>query len=112
MEAVHTHSEKLAKATEKSEVSALDALVHFDEEELEFNRYGIISVGFLLIGTIGGLTVGLSAFHHLWQIALIAVFTMIPFSLMLAVAPMKWVVRTTAFALALDLAIVALNFLL
>lgn len=93
------------------DVSAVSALLHFEEEEMEFNRFGLISVGFLLIGTIGGLTVGLSAFHHLWQIAIIAVCTMLAFSLMLAVAPMKWIVRTTALALIVDFLFIALNFL-
>ncbi|GEM_PF-1929496 len=91
------------------EVSAISAILHFNEEEMEFNRYGIMSVGILLIGTVGGLTVGLSAFHHLWQIAVIAVTTMIPFSLMLAVAPMKWIMRTLMACIALDLAFVILN---
>jgi len=61
-------------------------------ENAEFDRFSIISVGFLLIGIVGGITVGMFARDHLWQIGIIAGLTMLSLSLMLAVAPMKWIV--------------------
>lgn len=109
MNTIETSTDQHAATTNQN---SLANLLTLDEDSLEFNRYGIISVGILLIGIVGGLTVGLSASQHLWQIAVIAISTMIPFSLMLAVAPMKWVMRTLICTLALDLIIVALNFLI
>jgi hypothetical protein len=79
------------------------------EAQSEFNRYGIISVGFLLIGILGGITIAISAYAHLWQITVIALFTMLSLSLMLAVAPMKYILRVTAVTLLLDLLILMLN---
>jgi hypothetical protein len=35
-------------------------------ENAEFDRFSIISVGFLLIGIVGGITVGMFARDHLW----------------------------------------------
>ena len=111
MEAIQSSTEDFV-TQEVKEVSAVSSILRFNEEEMEFNRFGIISVGILLIGTIGGLTVGFSALQHLWQIAVIAVFTMVSFSLMLAVAPMKWIIRTTALALGIDFLIIILNLIL
>lgn len=79
------------------------------EANSEFNRYGIISMAFLLIGIFGGVAIGLSAYAHVWQISVIAVLTMMSLSLMLAVAPMKYIIRVTAAALLLDIIIVVLN---
>lgn len=79
------------------------------EQKSEFNRYGIISMLFLLIGILGGITIAVSAYAHLWQISTIAILTMLSLSLMLAVAPMKYIIRVTAAALILDLFILVLN---
>ena len=75
----------------------------------EFNRYGIISIGFLLIGIIGGIAIGISAYAHVWQISIIAIFTMLSLSLMLAVAPMRYILMSTAVALAIDVLLVIMN---
>ena len=50
------------KATTPSWISRLD-------EKAEFNRYGIISVGFLLVGIVGGITAGFFAFDELWKLS-------------------------------------------
>mgnify|MGYP000253275714 CR=1 FL=1 len=73
------------------------------EENAEFDRFSIISVGFLLIGIVGGITVGMFVQAHIWQIAVIAVCTMLSLSTMLAVMPMKYIVRATLVTLAIDL---------
>jgi len=78
-------------------------------ENAEFDRFSIISVGFLLIGIVGGITVGMFARDHLWQIGIIAGLTMLSLSLMLAVAPMKWIVRSTVLALLVDVLFMAIN---
>ena len=77
----------------------------------EFDRFSIISVGFLIIGIVGGVTVGISAFEHIWQIGVIAGITMLSLSLMLAVAPIKWILRSIVAAVAIDLLIILINLL-
>lgn len=79
------------------------------EERSEFSRYAIMSVGLLLIGIVGGVVVGFFAKDVAWQMAVIIGFTMLSLSMMLAVAPMKWVIRSLAAALAVDLLIVLMH---
>ena len=79
------------------------------EESAEFDRFSIISVGFLLIGIVGGITVGMFVHAHIWQIAVIAVCTMLSLSTMLAVMPMKYIIRATLVTLAIDLLFIIVN---
>ncbi len=99
MEAVHTtEQEKIhvnVKATTPSWIQKFD-------ETAEFNRYGIISVGFLLVGIVGGITAGLFAFDATWKLATIVGFSMLSLTLMLAVAPIKLVTRSILLALVVD----------
>lgn len=107
MDTLH-HSLSADSVHANNEVSQQNWLAKL-EAQAEFNRYGIISIGFLLIGIVGGITIAVSAFDHLWQITVIAMFTMLSLSLMLAVAPMKYILRVTAITLMLDLLILVLN---
>lgn len=72
------------------------------DEIAEFNRFGIISIGFLLVGIVGGATAGLFAFDATWKLATIVGVSMLSLTLMLAVAPMKWITRSIALALLVD----------
>jgi hypothetical protein len=78
-------------------------------ERAEFDRFSVISVGFLLIGIVGGITVGVFAHDHIWQIGIIAAVTMLSLSLMLAVAPMKYIIRSTIAALLVDVLFILIN---
>jgi hypothetical protein len=78
-------------------------------ERAEFDRFSVISVGFLLIGIVGGITVGVFAHDHIWQIGIIAGVTMLSLSLMLAVAPMKYIIRSTIAALLVDVLFILIN---
>ena len=60
-------------------------------EKAEFNRFGIISVVLLIVGCMGGLAVGLGAVESVFTLTLVVVPTMITLSLLLAVAPMKFI---------------------
>lgn len=79
-------------------------------ERAEFDRFAVISVGFLLIGIVGGISVGLFAYEHIWQIGIIAVATMLSLFLMLAVAPMKYIIRSAIAALLIDVIFILVNF--
>lgn len=81
------------------------------DDTAEFNRYGIISVGFLLVGIIGGLTVGLYGFDAIWKMMLVVAFSMLALTLMLAVAPIKYITRSIVIAIVVDLIVILLSVL-
>lgn len=60
---------------------------------LELNRYAIISAVFLVVGCLGGLTVGYGAINHTWQLIVVVIPTMTTLSLLLAVSPLKWILN-------------------
>ena len=80
-------------------------------ENLETNRLGIIMVVLLLIGCLGGITVGLGAVYHTWQLFLVVLPTMLTLSLLIAVAPLKQILNICAITLVIDLIILTINFL-
>lgn len=69
---------------------------------IEFNRFALISVVLLVVGCLGGLTVGLGAVEHVWALTLIVVPTMITVSLLLAVAPMKYILTGAVVSSVID----------
>lgn len=69
----------------------------------EFNRFGLISAILLIVGTLGGLTVGMGAVNEVWSLILIVVPTMTTLSLLIAVAPMKYIMTSAIVAVAIDL---------
>jgi len=69
----------------------------------EFNRFGLISAILLIVGCLGGLTVGMGAVEHVWTLILIVVPTMTTLSLLLAVAPMKYIITSGIIATFIDL---------
>ena len=71
--------------------------------DLEFNRFGWIAVILLVVGCLGGLTVGMGAIESTAALVVILIPTMITLSLLLAVSPMKWVMTSTAVALTVDI---------
>jgi len=79
------------------------------KERAEFDRFSIISVGFVLIGIVGGITIGMFARDTPWQIAVIAAVTMLNLSLMLALAPMKYITRSIIAALLIDVLFIVMN---
>lgn len=73
----------------------------------EFNRYGLISAILLIVGCSGGLAVGLGAGNNIVALILIVVPTMTTLSLLLAVAPMKWILRVGIVAGVINTAFIA-----
>ena len=71
--------------------------------DLEFNRFGWIEVILILVGCLGGLTVGMGAIESTAALVVVLIPTMITLSLLLAVSPMKWVMTSTAVALTVDI---------
>jgi hypothetical protein len=71
--------------------------------DMEFNRFGWIAVILLVVGCLGGLTVGMGAIESTAALVAVVIPTMITLSLLLAVSPMKWVMTSTAVALSVDI---------
>jgi hypothetical protein len=71
-------------------------------KESEFNRFGLISIILLVVGCVGGVAVGLGAIKYTATLILCVVPTMTTLSLLLAVAPMKWIWRSAILSLAID----------
>jgi hypothetical protein len=81
-------------------------------EMIEFNRYGIISMALIIVGCYGGVVVWSGAVEILWQLVAVVIPTMTTLSLLLAVAPMKHIVRWSVIALIVDTLILAINLLM
>lgn len=77
----------------------------------EFNRYSIISGVLLIVGCLGGLTVGLGAIDHTIQLILVVIPTMATLSLLLALAPMKQILGLAAITVVIDIIIMIINFM-
>ena len=71
--------------------------------ESEYNRFGLIAVLILLIGCLGGITVGMGAIRDTGALILVVLPTMLTLSLLLAVAPMKWIYKAAAISVVIDL---------
>ena len=72
------------------------------EKDAEFNRFGIISVVLLIVGCLGGITVGMGAIDHIWSLVLVIIPTMTTLSLLLALAPMRYILYATAASVLID----------
>lgn len=77
----------------------------------EFNRYSIISGVLLVVGCLGGLTVGMGAIDNVVQLIFVVVPTMATLSLLLALAPMKQILGIATLTIIIDIIILTINFL-
>ena len=72
-------------------------------KNLEFNRFGWISIILSIVGCLGGLTVGMGAIENTISLVIIVIPTMITLSLLLAVSPMKWILNAAMVSVSIDL---------
>jgi hypothetical protein len=77
--------------------------------EIEYARFAVISASLVLVGCLGGITVGLGAINSVPQLIMILFPTMAALSACLAVMPMKWIMNLSIMALLIDLIIIAYN---
>lgn len=68
----------------------------------EFHRFGLISATLLIVGVAGGLTVGLGAIESIIALVMVVIPTMTTLSLLLAVAPMKYILWSGIVSLIVD----------
>jgi len=74
--------------------------------EMEFNRFGFIAVILLIVGCLGGLTVGLGAIQDTFSLVAVVVPTMITLSFLIAVAPMQWIMITASASVFIDIILI------
>ena len=72
-------------------------------ENLEFNRFGIISMLILIIGCIGGVAASFGAHDDILKLGMIVFPTIISLALILGVAPMKLIIYVCSIAVVLDI---------
>jgi len=72
-----------------------------------FNRFGLISAILLIVGCLGGITVGMGAVNDLFALSLVVITTMTTLSLLLAIAPMKYIFTSGIIAVSVDVILLA-----
>lgn len=94
--------------TEKTELTGIKFIdnIFFDHD---MNRYGIISMLLLVVGILAGIAVGTGGINSTIQLVFLAFSTMASLSMILAVAPMKYIVYTSIFAVIVDVVILLIN---
>lgn len=71
-------------------------------------RFGVIAITLLVIGCLGGVTMKYGAALHTWSLIAVVIPTMTTLSLLLAVAPMKWIMNAIIITLIVDVLILFL----
>ncbi|NBP28319.1 MAG: hypothetical protein EBV23_01875 [Flavobacteriia bacterium] len=77
-----------------------------NEQNLEFNRIGVVAMMILVVGCLGGLAMGLGAVQSTATLIVVVIPTMITLCLLLAVAPMRWIYAAGIWALSTDLILI------
>jgi hypothetical protein len=78
-------------------------------DKYESNRYGIISMLLIVVGCSAGIAVGLGALTQVASLIVLSFTTMTALSMILAIAPMKYVFITSAIAIVADILIILFN---
>ena len=65
-------------------------------------RFGVIAISLLIIGCLGGVTMTFGAALHMWSLIAVIIPTMTTLSLLLAVAPMRWILNAFIVTVLVD----------
>lgn len=74
--------------------------------ESEFNRFGLICIVLLIIGCLGGIAVGQGAIGSVFSLSIVVLPTMTTLSMLLAVAPMRYILISTLINVIIDTALI------
>ncbi len=90
----------------------MKAEINLSEKELylEENRHGLICMVILVVGCLGGLTVGYGAVESVFTLSLVILPTMTTLSLLLSVSPMKWIMNMSIVSISIDLLLIGYFF--
>jgi hypothetical protein len=69
-------------------------------------RFGVIAISLLIIGCLGGITMNYGAALHTWSLIAVVIPTMTTLSLLLAVAPMRWILNAFIVTVLVDIAVI------
>lgn len=71
-------------------------------------RFGVIAITLLIIGCLGGVTMNYGAALHTWSLIVVVIPTMTTLSLLLAVAPMRWILNAFIVTVIIDILVLFL----
>lgn len=72
-------------------------------KKAEFNRFGIIPILLVIVGCMGGFGAAYGAGESTVKLAMVAFPSIVALALMLAVAPMRAIIWSSAIAIVLDI---------
>ncbi|WP_027420772.1 hypothetical protein [Crocinitomix catalasitica] len=75
----------------------------------ESQRYGIMSILLLIVGCSAGIAVGLGALTQVFSLIILSMTTMAALSMMIALAPLKYIFITSGLAIFVDMIIILIN---
>lgn len=81
----------------------------FSMENLERQRFGVLVFLLLTVGCLAGIAVGVGALKQVFSLIVLAITTMSALSMMLAVAPMRFIIYTSVVAIVVDIIIILVN---
>ena len=94
-----------AQEEPKTGIRAIDK-IFFDAET---NRYGIISMLLIVVGCLGGVGVGTGGLEYTVELLLLVASTMFSLAMILAVAPMKWILYSSFISILLSITCIVVN---
>jgi len=77
--------------------------------DAETNRYGIISMLLIAVGCLGGVGVGTGGLESTVELILLVASTMFALAMILAVAPMKWILYSSFISLIISTILIIVN---
>lgn len=81
------------------------------DKKLNANRHGLICIVILIVGCMGGIATGYRAVDSALELSFVVIPTMVTLSLLLAVAPMRWILKAAATSVIIDLLLVSYYFI-
>lgn len=71
-------------------------------------RFGVLAITLLIIGCLGGVAMNYGAALHTGSLIIVVIPTMTTLSLLLAVAPMKWIMNAFIVTVLVDILVILL----
>ena len=84
--------------TEAQNLTGFERILNVSEE----NRFGVICIALLVVGCLGGMTVGLGAINNVLALTIVVIPTMTTLSFLLAIAPMRWIYSAAIVSVIID----------
>lgn len=95
----------IVKEEPKTGIRFIDK-IFFDAET---NRYGIISMLLIAVGCLGGVGVGTGGLQYTVELIILVASTMFALAMILAVAPMKWILYSSFISILLSIVCIVIN---